>query len=91
MNVLVPASLSRRPGMRCLGMASLCGRARRCYSFSRRSVRTISTIAAAVSWRAFYASAVSAYVVAHHLSPSAFNPLAAIHGYHVAFWIGSGR
>ncbi|MEY2438087.1 MAG: hypothetical protein QOF97_2923 [Acidimicrobiaceae bacterium] len=38
----------------------------------------------------FYASAVSSYVVAHHLSPSAFNPLAAIHGYHVAFWIGVG-
>jgi uncharacterized membrane protein len=28
--------------------------------------------------------------VAHHLSPAAFNPLAAIHGYHVAFWIGAG-
>jgi EmrB/QacA subfamily drug resistance transporter len=38
----------------------------------------------------FYASAVSSYVVSHHLSPSAFNPLAAIHGYHVAFWIGVG-
>jgi hypothetical protein len=38
----------------------------------------------------FYASAVASYVVAHHLSPSAFNPLAAIHGYHVAFWIGVG-
>jgi MFS family permease len=38
----------------------------------------------------FYASAVTSYVVAHHLSPSAFNPLAAIHGYHVAFWIGVG-
>jgi hypothetical protein len=38
----------------------------------------------------FYASAVSSYVVAHHLAPSAFNPLAAIHGYHVAFWIGVG-
>jgi EmrB/QacA subfamily drug resistance transporter len=38
----------------------------------------------------FYASAVSSYVVAHHLSPSAFNPSAAIHGYHVAFWIGVG-
>jgi EmrB/QacA subfamily drug resistance transporter len=38
----------------------------------------------------FYASAVSSYVVAHHLSQSAFNPLAAIHGYHVAFWIGVG-
>jgi predicted MFS family arabinose efflux permease len=38
----------------------------------------------------FYARAVSSYVVAHHLSPSAFNPLAAIHGYHVAFWIGVG-
>ena len=38
----------------------------------------------------FYASAVASYVVAHHFSPSAFNPLAAIHGYHVAFWIGFG-
>ncbi len=38
----------------------------------------------------FYASAVASYVLAHHLSPSAFNPLAAIHGYHVAFWIGVG-
>jgi predicted MFS family arabinose efflux permease len=38
----------------------------------------------------FYASAVAAYLVDHHLSPSAFNPLAAIHGYHVAFWIGAG-
>jgi EmrB/QacA subfamily drug resistance transporter len=38
----------------------------------------------------FYASAVSSYVEAHHLSASAFNPLAAIHGYHVAFWIGAG-
>jgi EmrB/QacA subfamily drug resistance transporter len=38
----------------------------------------------------FYASAVSSYVVAHHLAPSTFNPLAAIHGYHVAFWIGVG-
>jgi EmrB/QacA subfamily drug resistance transporter len=36
----------------------------------------------------FYASAVTSYVVAHHLSPSAFNPPAAIHGYHIAFWIG---
>jgi EmrB/QacA subfamily drug resistance transporter len=38
----------------------------------------------------FYASAVASFVVAHHLPPSAFNPLAAIHGYHVAFWIGVG-
>jgi EmrB/QacA subfamily drug resistance transporter len=38
----------------------------------------------------FYASAVSSYVADHHLAPSAFNPLAAIHGYHVAFWIGVG-
>jgi EmrB/QacA subfamily drug resistance transporter len=38
----------------------------------------------------FYASAVTSYVVAHHLSPAAFNPAAAIHGYHVAFWIGVG-
>jgi predicted MFS family arabinose efflux permease len=38
----------------------------------------------------FYASAVASFVVAHHLSPSAFDPLAAIHGYHVAFWIGTG-
>jgi hypothetical protein len=32
----------------------------------------------------------AAYVLAHHLSPSAFNPSAAIHGYHVAFWVGVG-
>jgi hypothetical protein len=38
----------------------------------------------------FYASAVSSYVAARHLPPSAFNPLAAIHGYHVAFWLGVG-
>jgi EmrB/QacA subfamily drug resistance transporter len=38
----------------------------------------------------FYASAVTSYVLSHHLSPTAFNPLAAIHGYHVAFWIGVG-
>jgi EmrB/QacA subfamily drug resistance transporter len=38
----------------------------------------------------FYASAVAAYVAAHHLPTSAFNPSAAIHGYHVAFWIGVG-
>jgi EmrB/QacA subfamily drug resistance transporter len=38
----------------------------------------------------FYASAVASFVVAHHLPPSAFNPPAAIHGYHVAFWIGVG-
>ncbi|MGY4768030.1 MFS transporter [Kribbella sp. CWNU-51] len=38
----------------------------------------------------FYASAVASYVVVHHVSPSGFNPLAAIHGYHVAFWIGFG-
>jgi EmrB/QacA subfamily drug resistance transporter len=38
----------------------------------------------------FYASAVASYVAAHHLVPSVFNPLAAIHGYHVAFWIGVG-
>jgi EmrB/QacA subfamily drug resistance transporter len=38
----------------------------------------------------FYASAVSSYVAAHHLPASAFNPLAAIHGYHVAFWLGVG-
>jgi predicted MFS family arabinose efflux permease len=38
----------------------------------------------------FYASAITSYVVAHHLSPTAVNPLAAIHGYHVAFWIGVG-
>ncbi|MCW2855161.1 MAG: transporter [Marmoricola sp.] len=35
-----------------------------------------------------YASAVSSYVVSHHLSGSAFNPSAAIHGYHVAFGVG---
>jgi len=38
----------------------------------------------------FYASAVASYLVAHHLAPSGFNPPAAIHGYHVAFWIGVG-
>jgi EmrB/QacA subfamily drug resistance transporter len=38
----------------------------------------------------FYASAVASFVAAHHLSPAAFNPAAAIHGYHVAFWIGVG-
>jgi hypothetical protein len=38
----------------------------------------------------FYASAVSSYVASHHLAPSAFDPLAAIHGYHIAFWIGVG-
>jgi EmrB/QacA subfamily drug resistance transporter len=38
----------------------------------------------------FYASAVSGFVSSHHLVPSAFNPAAAIHGYHVAFWIGVG-
>jgi hypothetical protein len=38
----------------------------------------------------FYASAVTSYIVAHHSAPSAFNPLAAVHGYHVAFWIGVG-
>jgi EmrB/QacA subfamily drug resistance transporter len=38
----------------------------------------------------FYASAVASYLVAHHLPPTAFNPLAAIHGYHIAFWIGVG-
>jgi hypothetical protein len=38
----------------------------------------------------FYASAVASFVVAHHLSPDAFDPRAAIHGYHVAFWIGAG-
>jgi EmrB/QacA subfamily drug resistance transporter len=37
-----------------------------------------------------YASAVTSYVESHHLVPSVFNPLAAIHGYHVAFWIGVG-
>jgi EmrB/QacA subfamily drug resistance transporter len=38
----------------------------------------------------FYASAVTSYVTSHHLVPAAFNPLAAIHGYHVAFWLGVG-
>ena len=38
----------------------------------------------------FYATAVSAYILANHRPPSAFDPLAAIHGYHVAFWIGAG-
>jgi EmrB/QacA subfamily drug resistance transporter len=38
----------------------------------------------------FYATAVTSFVVTHHLLPSAFDPLAAIHGYHLAFWIGAG-
>jgi predicted MFS family arabinose efflux permease len=38
----------------------------------------------------FYASAVTSYLESHNLPPSPFNPLAAIHGYHVAFWIGAG-
>jgi hypothetical protein len=41
----------------------------------------------------FYATAVSSYISSHHLTPlgpSGFNPAAAIHGYHVAFWIGVG-
>lgn len=38
----------------------------------------------------FYASAVTSYVNDHNLDPTVFNPLAAIHGYHVAFWIGVG-
>jgi MFS family permease len=38
----------------------------------------------------FYASAVTSYLESHHLPQSSFNPLAAIHGYHVAFWIGAG-
>jgi hypothetical protein len=41
----------------------------------------------------FYASAVTAYITSHHLKPigpDGFNPAAAIHGYHVAFWIGVG-
>ena len=38
----------------------------------------------------FYASAVTSYIVSHDLNPSVFNPAAAIHGYHVAFWIGAG-
>jgi EmrB/QacA subfamily drug resistance transporter len=41
----------------------------------------------------FYATAVSSYLSSHHLpplSPAGFNPAAAIHGYHVAFWIGVG-
>ncbi|HEX3932866.1 MAG TPA: MFS transporter [Nocardioides sp.] len=37
-----------------------------------------------------YASAVTSFLKAHHLAPSGFNPLAAIHGYRVAFWIGAG-
>ncbi len=38
----------------------------------------------------FYASAVAAYLESHHLPTSSFNSPAAIHGYHVAFWIGVG-
>ena len=38
----------------------------------------------------FYASAVTSYVEEHNLDPTVFNPLAAIHGYQVAFWIGVG-
>jgi EmrB/QacA subfamily drug resistance transporter len=38
----------------------------------------------------FYASAVTSYLESHNLPPSSFNPLASIHGYHVAFWIGAG-
>jgi hypothetical protein len=41
----------------------------------------------------FYATAVSSYLLSHHLpplGPSGFNPAAAIHGYHVAFWIAGG-
>jgi hypothetical protein len=38
----------------------------------------------------FYASAVASYLVAHHLPATGFNPLAAIHGYRTAFWIGVG-
>jgi EmrB/QacA subfamily drug resistance transporter len=40
-----------------------------------------------------YATAVSSYLSSHHLpplGPSGFNPAAAIHGYHVAFWIAGG-
>jgi EmrB/QacA subfamily drug resistance transporter len=39
----------------------------------------------------FYASAVASYLASHpNLSPTAAAPLAAIEGYHVAFWIGVG-
>jgi EmrB/QacA subfamily drug resistance transporter len=38
----------------------------------------------------FYASAVTTYISARHLVPTTFSPAAAIHGYHVAFWIGVG-
>jgi MFS family permease len=37
-----------------------------------------------------YTSAVTSYLGSHNLPPSVFNPLAAIHGYHVAFWVGVG-
>jgi EmrB/QacA subfamily drug resistance transporter len=38
----------------------------------------------------FYASAVTNFIINHHLNPAGFNPTAAIHGYHVAFWLGVG-
>jgi EmrB/QacA subfamily drug resistance transporter len=40
----------------------------------------------------FYATAVTSYIAAHPGTPSSngFAPLAAIHGYHVAFYIGVG-
>jgi EmrB/QacA subfamily drug resistance transporter len=37
-----------------------------------------------------YATAVASYLESHRIASSAFNPLAAIHGYQVAFWIGVG-
>jgi EmrB/QacA subfamily drug resistance transporter len=38
----------------------------------------------------FYASSVTNFIINHHLDPAGFNPTAAIHGYHVAFWLGVG-
>ncbi len=42
----------------------------------------------------FYASSVTNYIVDHHRPPLSashpFDPLAAIAGYHTAFWIGVG-
>jgi EmrB/QacA subfamily drug resistance transporter len=54
------------------------------------STQQIGATLGTAALNTFYAGAVTSYLVAHHLPPSAFNPLAAIHGYHVAFWIGAG-
>ena len=54
------------------------------------STQQIGATLGTAALNTFYAGAVTSYVVAHHLSPSVFNPLAAIHGYRVAFWIGAG-